>query len=313
MAGAAINAQDKTSTDAYLHSDVTNLFSLKDRVVVITGGARGIGLTLAFAVAEAGGSVAVIDASPAPHEHFEILKQRAPKAGYYQSTPFASSQYIEDPKTIRFGSPRHVTDYERLKNTFDLVVQDFHRIDGIITAAGICPDQPFLERAPTSVKHTFEINVLGTYYAAQLAVRQMTTQTPLTTSSPTSAHPHAAGSVVMIASIAAHQASKLQYTSDYCASKGAVLALCRQLGVELATAGVRVNCISPGYVMTDMTLDISATRPGLAEVFVSEPPMKRMAGRAELKGAAVYLLSAASSYMTGGELLITGGMHAGRN
>lgn len=117
----------------------------------------------------------------------------------------------------------------------------------------------------------------------------------------------------MIASIAAHQASKLQYTSDYCASKGAVLALCRQLSVELATAGVRVNCISPGYVMTDMTLDISAARPGLAEVFVSEPPMKRMADRTELKGAAVYLLSSASSYMTGGELLITGGMHAGRN
>lgn len=142
----------------------------------------------------------------------------------------------------------------------------------------------------------------------------MTSRRPLGSSSPTSLRPPAAaGSVVMIASIAAHQASKLQYTSDYCASKGAVLALCRQLSVELATAGVRVNCISPGYVMTDMTLDISAARPGLAEVFVSEPPMKRMADRTELKGAAVYLLSSASSYMTGGELLITGGMHAGRN
>jgi sorbose reductase len=117
----------------------------------------------------------------------------------------------------------------------------------------------------------------------------------------------------MIASIAAHGASKLQYTSDYCASKGAVLALGRQLSVELASTGVRVNCISPGYVATDMTLDISATRPGLFEVFNSEPPMRRMADRTELKGAAVYLLSAASSYMTGGELLITGGMHAGRN
>ncbi|OAG43371.1 hypothetical protein AYO21_02308 [Fonsecaea monophora] len=292
MAAPGIAVQGKTATDAYLHCDVTSLFSLKDRVVVITGGARGIGLTLAFAVAEAGGLVALVDASPAPHEHFEILKQRAARVTYYQSD---------------------VTDYERLKSTFDAIVQDYHRIDGIITAAGICPDQPFLDRSPASVKRTFEINVLGTYYAAQLAVRHMTSQRPFDSSSPTSVHPPAAGSVVMIASIAAHQASKLQYTSDYCASKGAVLALCRQLSVELATTGVRVNCISPGYVMTDMTLDISATRPGLAEVFVSEPPMKRMADRTELKGAAVYLLSSASSYMTGGELLITGGMHAGRN
>jgi sorbose reductase len=139
----------------------------------------------------------------------------------------------------------------------------------------------------------------------------MTTQPPLSTPSPSPSR--SIGSVVLIASIAAHQASKLQYTSDYCASKGAVLALTRQLGVELANIGVRVNCISPGYVATDMTLDIAATRPGLGEVFLSEPPMKRMAEPGEIKGAAVFLLSEASSYMTGGEVLITGGMHAGRN
>lgn len=59
-----------------------------------------------------------------------------------------------------------------------------------------------------------------------------------------------AGSIVMIASIAAHQASLGQYTSDYCSSKGAVLSLSRQLGVELAGVGVRVNCVSPGLVFT---------------------------------------------------------------
>lgn len=67
------------------------------------------------------------------------------------------------------------------------------------------------------------------------------------------------------------------------------------------------------YIMTDMTLDISDARPGLSQIFVTEPPMKRMGDRTELKGGVVYLLSEASSYMTGGELLITGGMHAGRS
>lgn len=110
-----------------------------------------------------------------------------------------------------------------------------------ITAAGICPDQPFLERSPESVKRCFEINSLGTYYSTQLAVAQMVKQPRLEGSK-------SAGSVVMIASIAAHQASKDQFTSDYCSSKGAVLSLSRQLSVELAAHQVRVNCVSPGYV-----------------------------------------------------------------
>jgi sorbose reductase len=72
------------TADSYLHNNVNELLSLKDNVVVITGAARGIGLALAFAVVEAGGQVAVIDASPEPHEHFEILKQRGDRVEYYQ-------------------------------------------------------------------------------------------------------------------------------------------------------------------------------------------------------------------------------------
>lgn len=191
-------------------------------------------------------------------------------------------------------------------------------VDGIrITAAGVCPDEPFLQRNADSVKRTFEINTLGTYYSAQLAARQMMGQDRLPEKS-------GRGSIVFIASIAAHQASKGQFTSDYCASKGAVLSLSRQLAAELAKDEIRINCISPGYVsikgiqleanknsyiMTDMTVDIAVTRPSLAEIFVTEPPMKRMGDRTDLKGAAVYLLSNASAYMTGGEMLITGGLH----
>jgi len=110
---------------------------------------------------------------------------------------------------------------------------------GRITAAGVCPDQPFLERNPANVKRCFEINSLGTYYSTQLATAQMVKQPRLEKAA-------GAGSIVMIASIAAHQASLGQYTSDYCSSKGAVLALSRQLSVELARVGVRVNCLSPG-------------------------------------------------------------------
>lgn len=139
------------------------------------------------------------------------------------------------------------------------------------------------------------------------------------------------GSVVMIASISAHLASKSQFTSDYCMSKGAVLSLAKQLGVELAEHNVRVNCLSPGYVhihtclgplsqayipfsyiMTDMTALLIQRKPDLGKVFNEAPPMQRIGERADLKAATVYLLSDASAYMTGAEMLITGGMHAGR-
>jgi sorbose reductase len=108
-----------------------------------------------------------------------------------------------------------------------------------VTAAGICPDEPFLERSPESVARTMNINVLGTYYSAQLAAAQMVKQEP------TGFNPRG-GSIVLIASIAAYVASKGQTTSDYCASKGAVLSLAKALGVELAGKGIRVNSISPG-------------------------------------------------------------------
>jgi NAD(P)-dependent dehydrogenase (short-subunit alcohol dehydrogenase family) len=81
----------------------------------------------------------------------------------------------------------------------------------------------------------------------------------------------------------------------------------------LAGIGVSKLTTLHRYIMTDMTLAISDTRPGLAKIFVNDPPMKRMGDRTDLKGAAVYLLSDASAYMTGGELLITGGLHAGLN
>ncbi|KAI0974644.1 hypothetical protein F4678DRAFT_423455 [Xylaria arbuscula] len=277
--------QGKPNPDRYLDHSVQDLLSLKGRTVVITGGARGLGLAFTLAVAESGGNVAVLDAADAPHEHFHKFQKEFPvKLGFYKAD---------------------VTKYDELKQTFDQVVKDFGRIDGLITAAGICPDQPFLERDPASVARCMNINVLGTYYAAQLAAAQMDRQDP------TDFNPRG-GSIVMIASIAAYVASKGQCTSDYCASKGAVLSLAKALGVELAGKGIRVNSISPGYMMTDMTLDLCNRMPWLGEIMNTEPPMRRMGDRTDLKVPVVYLLSNASAYHTGDDMLITGGIHAGR-
>lgn len=201
-----------------------------------------------------------------------------------------------------------------------------------VTAAGICPDEPFLQRDPKSVARTFDININGTFYAAQLAAAQMVKQEATKANS-------RGGSIVLIASIAAHVASKGQTTSDYCSSKGAVVSLAKALGVELAAFGIRVNSISPGYVrfclfdvhdfgpsffawrhtethhsymLTDMTNDIAARYPWLGDIMRNEPPMRRIGDRTDLKAPVVYLLSNASAYHTSDDILITGGIHAGR-
>ncbi|KIX01090.1 uncharacterized protein Z518_10156 [Rhinocladiella mackenziei CBS 650.93] len=275
----------KRDPDGFLKHNVFDLFSLKGRTIVITGGARGIGLAMAYAVAEAGGNVAILDAASQPHEHFHRLKKEHDvKVEFYRSD---------------------VTNFQVLEESYKEVVRDFGRIDGLITAAGICPDEPFTKRNPESVARCMNINVLGTYYAAQLAVAQMERQDPTEFNV-------RGGSIVFIASVAAYVASKGQTTSDYCASKGAVVSLAKALGVELAMKGIRVNSISPGYMVTDMTLELVDKYPHLADIMVNEPPMRRMGDRTDLKGLVVYLLSNASAYQTSEDILVTGGIHAGR-
>ncbi|KAJ4299138.1 hypothetical protein N0V90_004382 [Kalmusia sp. IMI 367209] len=271
--------------NAYLRRSVHNLLSLEGRTIVITGGARGLGLAFAFAIAEVGGNVAIIDALDTPHEHYyKLEKDFNIKVKLYKSD---------------------VTKYDVLKGTFDQIVADFGRIDGLVTAAGICPDEPFLKRDPDSVARCFAVNTLGTYYSAQLAAAQMVKQEPTEFNKK-------GGSIVFIASIAAYVASKGQTTSDYCSSKGAVVALAKALGVELAGTGIRVNSVSPGYMLTDMTLNLCNSMPWLGDIMNNEPPMRRMGDRADLKVPIVYLLSDASAYHTSDDLLITGGIHAGR-
>ncbi|EHK95992.1 putative NADP-dependent mannitol dehydrogenase [Glarea lozoyensis 74030] len=191
---ASNSADLDRSNDRYLHHTVQSLFSLKGKVIVITGGARGIGLAFGIAVAEAGGDVAVLDVLETPHEHFSKLQ----------------NDYGVKVKLYKTD----VTKFEILKATFDEVVEDFGRIDGCVAAAGICPDQPFLERSPEAVARCFDINITGVFFTAQLAAAQM-------------------------------------YLSDYCSSKGAVLSMARELAVELADRNVRVNSISPGKNYVD--------------------------------------------------------------
>jgi NAD(P)-dependent dehydrogenase (short-subunit alcohol dehydrogenase family) len=118
------------------------------------------------------------------------------------------------------------------------------------------------------------------------------------------------GSIVTIASIGAHKGIAGQANSVYCASKGAVLAFTKSLAVEVAPSNIRVNSISPGYFLTNMTPGYAAKDLQKLEQFGQLPPLKRIADRAELKSLVVFLLSEAGSYVTGGDFLVDGGILA---
>lgn len=230
-----------------------------------------------------------------------------------------------------------MTNPATLSQTFEQVIADFGRIDNwcvrdvcenpllidstSVTAAGIAVDKPFLETTAEEGMKVLDVNVcnpsgivivvgnwegltqhpqvMGTYLSAQLAAKQMQAQ-------------NSGGSIVMVASVAARAALPSQHLSIYGASKGAVKGLCRQLSVELSPSNIRVNTISPGYISTEMTNRLAATNPTLLSVFNSAAPLQRIGDRADLKTVVAYLCSDAAAYTTGTDILVTGGLHAGR-
>jgi len=141
-----------------------------------------------------------------------------------------------------------------------------------------------------------DVNVMGTFFCAQTAAQHMRDQ-------------DIAGSIVMIASVAAHCAIPSQRVSIYDASKAAVKLLGMTLAAEMAPVQIRVNPISPA---SDMTRDMAKSNPNLLDIFTKAPLLGRMGERTDLTLAVAYLLSDGAKYTTGADILITGALHAGR-
>lgn len=117
---------------------------------------------------------------------------------------------------------------------------------------------------------------------------------------------------MLISSITAHTVLPYHRMSAYGASKGAVKTLSESLAIELAPYKIRVNSISPGFIDTEMTQEVRNANPEMTKIMTGTPPLQRIGRRDDLTGAVIYLLSDASSYTTGADIAITGGLHVGR-
>ncbi|KAH6672562.1 3-oxoacyl-reductase [Halenospora varia] len=247
-------------------------FSLQGRTALVTGGARGCGLAFAEGLAEAGADVAIFDVIPPVPAFFKISK----------TYNVRTAHYLVD-----------VSSFSSLTEGFEAFKKDFAgKLDICVPCAGINKNVSFLDTTFEDFEKLLGVNVKGVYHTAQLAAKLMIENGTKK------------GSIVMVASIASYMAIRSQMSSAYCGTKGAVRAMVPGIAAEMVKYGIRVNSISPGYVRTEMT----APFPHLLESWKDEIMNGRVAEPEDIRGGCVFLASDASSYMTGQDLCVDGGV-----
>lgn len=248
-----------------------DLFSLKGEKGFITGAARGIGKCLAEAFTEMGASIAIVDI-----DIEEAEKTAGELADRYSAHTIAIRCDVTDAE-----------DVERMMETF---IKEYGTIDFAINNAGIANTYPAEEISSKDFKKVVDINLNGVFLTAQAAARQMIKEGK-------------AGSIVNTASMSAHIINTPQTIANYCASKGGVLLLTKALAVEWAQYNIRVNCVSPGYMATELVAEMKNMHEG----WISKIPAGRLGVPEDLVGAYLYLLSDAARYTTGTDLIVDGG------
>ena len=245
------------------------LFDMTDRVVVVTGGTRGIGRALAEGYAHAGAKVVVASRKPeACDETAEHLRSLGSEA---------------------IGVPAHLGELHDLHVIVDRAVDAFGGIDVVVNNAATALAQPVGEYTPEAFEKSLNVNLRGPVFLIQAAL-------PHLKKSPNAA-------VLNILSGAAFMFSS--FVSMYGIGKAGLLSATRSAAAELAPHGIRVNALSPGTVDTDM---VRANTPEMQDVMSEVMLLKRMASPDEIVGPALMLTSDAGSFITGQVLLVDGGM-----
>jgi NAD(P)-dependent dehydrogenase (short-subunit alcohol dehydrogenase family) len=250
---------------------------LGGRTAVVTGGARGLGLSMATALAGQGVSVALLDLLPEVGAAADSLAREH---------GVEAAGYVVD-----------VTDADAVESAVDQAASELGTASILITAAGVVVWGESTEVDPSAWRKVMNINLDGTFFATQSFARRA-----LEASQP--------ASVILVSSMSGSVVNEPQYQASYNASKAAVTQLARSLAVEWAQRDIRVNAIAPGYFLSDMTRTFTEDNPELAEQWRTRIPLRRMGEPADLDGLVVYLASSASSYLTGQNIVIDGGYTA---
>lgn len=242
---------------------------------------------MAQALAESGSRVAILDldgteAAKAAQRLTEHLRATAQDDA---DVPLIVSHTVD------------VGNVESVEAAFLAVRGELGVVNTLVTSAGFCENFGAEDYPAERIRRLFDVNFFGTYFCASALARNLIEQKER-------------GSIVFIGSMSGSVVNIPQKQAPYNASKAAVRHLAASMAVEWAPHGIRVNCISPGYMLTDLTKRILKEKPELGLSWTEKTPAGRMGKPADLMGAVVYLASDASDYVTGAELKVDGGYTA---
>ena len=244
---------------------------LKDKVAVITGGAglNGLGFATARLMASLGARVALLD-----------LERASPAAAAAQ----LGSGHL--------GLVADVTDKSSCEAAARAVLERFGRIDTLVNNAGITQPVKTLEITGADYDRVLDVSLRGTLYMSQAVLPAMQSQQ--------------SGSIVCISSVSAQRGGGIFGGPHYSAAKAGVLGLARAMAREFGGQGIRVNCITPGLIETDITQ--GKLSPERKKEIEDTIPLARLGRAQDVAGACVFLASDLSGYCTGITLDVNGGM-----
>lgn len=246
-----------------------DLFTLKDRVALVSGASSGIGLHLAAVLARAGAKVA-------------IAARRKDKIE-------SAAADLVSRGCPAIAVPLDVTKPKTIAAAFDATEEAFGSVDVLLNNAGVIYIKKFVDQQESEIERVFDTNLKGVFFVAQEAARRMAKL--------------GRGVIINMASTAGLRAAG--FLSSYAASKAAIIRLTQVMALELASKGIRVNAICPGNIETDMHQAFQ--NAGLQDRILQRIPQRRFGRAQDLDGAALLLASDAGSYITGAVLTVDGG------
>lgn len=251
---------------------------LQDRVAVVTGGGRGIGLVAVQHLVEQGVHVVILDRAMSTGELSEPLPD--------------GLRSISGPVECDFLQ-LDVTDVDAVDAAAEVVVTRLGVPDVVVNAAGICRNMGAEEMSTQDWNDVLDVNLSGLYFVTRAFGRHMLER--------------GSGSVVNIGSMSGTISNYPQSQVGYNASKAGVIHLSRSLAGEWAGRGVRVNSVSPGYIATDMTRAAVQEKPDWTTAWLERVPLGRIGMPEEVANVILFLASDASSYVVGSDLVVDGG------
>jgi len=242
---------------------------LKDKVSIVTGGARGIGKAIALKLAKEGSNIAICDVNE------EVLQ--------------AAKKEIESTGRQAITDKVDVTNLQDVQKFTQKVLDKFGKIDILINNAGITRDGLLVRMNDADWDAVLNVNLKGTFNCAKQVAKTMMKQR--------------AGRIINIASIIGIVGNAGQ--ANYAASKGGVIALTKSIAKELAARNVTVNAIAPGFIQTDMTDKLPED---VKNSIMKQIPLNKLGTVEDVANVALFLVSDASSYITGQVVQVDGGM-----